>query len=294
MSYRASRQASTKFSPYFMLFQKEMRLPIHNDVCPKSLTELDDSTEEVAHSELIKQLLMAREDAFKKAEENILVAQKQQRETYDRKHEAKILPVGSQVLLENSMQKQRKGGKLEPVWLGPYLISRDVGKGLYELTNKSGKVLKKKANIYRLREYKERSQKVDNTTTKQPSDTHKGLKNVSLKRLFIYTYCQTYYDVYILCPLYCVNISCSENPQLDRSVNIDLQVSKVDNTTTKQPSDTHKGQNNVSIKSYLFIHIVRLIMMFICPLYWVNISCSENPQLDRSVDIDLQKQDNTM
>ncbi len=200
MSYRASRQASTKFSPYFMLFQKEMPLPIHNDVCPKSLTELDDSTEEVAHSELIKQLLMAREDAFEKAEENILVAQKQQRETYDCKHEAKSLPVGSQVLLENSLQKQHKGGKLEPVWLGPYLISRDVGKGLYELTNKSGKVLKKKANISRLREYKERSQKVDNTTTKQPSDTHKGQKNVSIKRLFIYTLSDLL-CLYI-CPLY--------------------------------------------------------------------------------------------
>ncbi len=237
---------------------------------------------------------MAREDAFKKAEENILVAQKQQRETYDRNHEAKILPVGSQVLLENSMQKQCKGGKLEPVWLGPYLISRDVGKGLYELTNKSGKVLKKKANISRLREYKERSQKVDNTTTKQPSDTHKGLKNVSIKRLFIYTYCQTYYGVYI-CPLYWVNISCSENPQLDRSVDIDLQVSKVDNTTTKQPSDTHKGQKNVSIKRvFIYTYCQTYYGVYICPLYWVNISCSENPQLDRSVNIDLQKQDNTM
>ena len=32
MGYRASRQASTKYSPYFLLFQKEMRLPIDNEI----------------------------------------------------------------------------------------------------------------------------------------------------------------------------------------------------------------------------------------------------------------------
>ena len=36
LGYRASRQRSTKFSPYFMLFQQEMRLPIHNHVGHKS------------------------------------------------------------------------------------------------------------------------------------------------------------------------------------------------------------------------------------------------------------------
>lgn len=155
MGYRASRQASTKFSPYFMLFQKEMRLPIHNEICPKFQTELD-TTEYNIDCGFTDQLLSARENAFKKAEMNILAAQKKQKETYDRKHEAKILPVGTLVLLENTLQKQRKGGKLEPVWMGPYIISRDLGKGLYELTTKAGKVLKKNANISRLKKYKER------------------------------------------------------------------------------------------------------------------------------------------
>ena len=57
------------------------------------------------------------------------------------------------MLLENTMQKQRKGGKLEPLWMGPYSIQRDLGKGLYELANKDGKILKKKANIARLKHY---------------------------------------------------------------------------------------------------------------------------------------------
>ncbi len=158
MGYRASRQASTKFSPYYMLFQKEMRLPIHTEVGPDLETQSEQDDPKQKDSEVImEELLIAREQAFKKAEENIMAAQKTQKETYDRKHQPKVLPVGTRVLLENTKQKQRKGGKLEPLWLGPYTISKDLGKGLYELSTQAGKVLKTKANIARLKEYQERA-----------------------------------------------------------------------------------------------------------------------------------------
>ena len=58
------------------------------------------------------------------------------------------------MLMENTAQKQRKGGKLADKFLGPYTINRHVGKGLYELRNKSGKVLQKKVNVNRLKRFK--------------------------------------------------------------------------------------------------------------------------------------------
>lgn len=129
-------------------------MPIHNEVSPESGIELvEPVTDQDCDEDLIKKLVTAREHAFKLAEENILAAQSKQKEAYDRKHQAQVFPVGACVLLENTLQKQRKGGKLEPIWLGPYIISRDLGKGLYELSNEAGKVLKKKANIARLKEY---------------------------------------------------------------------------------------------------------------------------------------------
>ncbi len=45
-----------------MLFQKEMRLPIHNEICPKFETELD-TTEQTVDSGFTDQLLAARENA---------------------------------------------------------------------------------------------------------------------------------------------------------------------------------------------------------------------------------------
>ena len=54
------------------------------------------------------------------------------------------------MLLENSAQKQRKGAKLVPAWLGPYIVSRYVGKDLW-ISN--GKIVKTKANNGQLKVY---------------------------------------------------------------------------------------------------------------------------------------------
>ena len=43
-----------------------------------------------------------------------------------RKHNPDIPPVGKEVLVGNTAQKQRKGGTLNPAWLGPYKISKQL------------------------------------------------------------------------------------------------------------------------------------------------------------------------
>ena len=133
MGYRASRQASTKHSPYYLFFQKEMRLPIDSEILGSQSKTSDPESDDI--DETVATLLKSREGAFTKAKENIDKAQKSQKETYDRKHVQVELSVGTRVLLENTAQKQRKGGKMDPVWLGPYRINRSLGKGLYELKN---------------------------------------------------------------------------------------------------------------------------------------------------------------
>lgn len=150
MGYRASKQASTKHSPYFMCFQKDMRLPIDNEMLPSAQ---DDVQNEDNIDQRIQMLLSSREKSFKEVKTNITCAQKKQKETYDRKHLPDVLAEGTKVLLENTKEKQRKGGKMEPLWLGPYFVSRDIGKGLYELKNNKGNVMKMKANIKRLKIY---------------------------------------------------------------------------------------------------------------------------------------------
>ena len=84
-----------------------------------------------------------------------------------------VIPEGTEVLLENTAQKQRKGGKLEPLWQGPYTISQDLGKGLYELLTVDGRVLKNKANINRLKMYTRRKKSPPTSPTRTSPDCKK-------------------------------------------------------------------------------------------------------------------------
>ena len=87
MGYRASWQASTKCSPYFMLYQKNMRLPIDNEVMPYAPVNEEEDIHEEDVSEVIERLMHSREVVFGSASANINSAQKKQKDTYDRKHQ---------------------------------------------------------------------------------------------------------------------------------------------------------------------------------------------------------------
>ena len=71
MGYRASRQASTKHSPYYTLFQQHMRLPIDNEVLHRD----DQQEDEEDLDQKIGYLLALRRKTFKETESNIATAQ---------------------------------------------------------------------------------------------------------------------------------------------------------------------------------------------------------------------------
>ena len=77
MGYRASSQASTKHSPFFVLHQEQMWLPIDVDMMP---TQLDsDRLEEEDLDGTLDVLLAKREEIFDKVEKNISDAQQKQK-----------------------------------------------------------------------------------------------------------------------------------------------------------------------------------------------------------------------
>ena len=60
-------------------------------------------------------------------------AQEKKKEYFDRKHSLEIFEEGAEVLMEIRSQKQRKGGKLDDKFFGPYMVNRHMVKGLDEL-----------------------------------------------------------------------------------------------------------------------------------------------------------------
>ena len=81
MGYRASRQSS---HPISCFSSRTWQLPIDVEILPQA--EHLDQQDPNAISARIDQILQSREEAFKKAEANIAIAQKKQKETYDKKH----------------------------------------------------------------------------------------------------------------------------------------------------------------------------------------------------------------
>ena len=57
------------------------------------------------------------------------------------------------VLKKDFLRSKRKGGKLDPKWLGPYRISKLLGKGLYSLTHSQNGHVVKRVNRMHLKMY---------------------------------------------------------------------------------------------------------------------------------------------
>ncbi len=160
-SYRAAKQASTKYSPFHMMFGREPISPIDLEVLPpvEIIKDCEDITEKDVTDAMVS-LHSFHEEIYSKASANISESQTKQKDYYDSRHEMQTFSVGEKVLVENTRQKQRKGGKLADKWLGPYRINREISKGVYGLENIDGKLMKQSCNTSRLKRYYE-----DVTTT---------------------------------------------------------------------------------------------------------------------------------
>ena len=166
----ASCQASTKHSPYYMLFQQHMRLPIDAEVLPPSSAPDESDKDALDMVTAAQALIEPRERVFKKADSNISSAQKRQKETYDRKHQPEEIVEGTQVLLENTAQKQRKGVQIRARMT--WALYRQPVHWKRAVRGRDGKVVKKKANIARLKVYKKRGG--DNDTQAMGPSTKKS------------------------------------------------------------------------------------------------------------------------
>ena len=71
-------------------------------------------------------------------------------------------------MFESTADKQLKGGKLNPAWLGPYTICKAYGKDVYQLFNQSGREIWNKVNVNRLKPYKKRSNDQDSRKYQPP------------------------------------------------------------------------------------------------------------------------------
>ena len=167
-SYRTSIHASTKFTPFYLMYGREAVLPVELQMTDQTVEKLhvDSDTVQsyVAYVEKMKQELFPVFDL------NIQKAQKKHKAYYDKRHRSEKYQLGDLVLVKNMRNLSRKGGKPDVRWTGPYSIIVIHEKGLYSLQNYNGKTLAKKINGSRLKLYHERKGNCSNVSSQQVLD----------------------------------------------------------------------------------------------------------------------------
>lgn len=149
-AYNTSKQKSTGFSPFYLMYGRHPRLPMEVDAdlisvdCEVSATETTVDVDDEQLKTRIASLSHLRDMIFPKAAINIKKAQLRQAKDYRKRHGSiPQLFVDDQVLMFNQRRADRKGGKHVDSWNGPFRVNQILNNGNYRLANINGTILKK-------------------------------------------------------------------------------------------------------------------------------------------------------
>jgi len=122
-----SKNATTGFTPFYLFYGQEARLPIDLGIAPL-LGE--------KNPQAVKDILEWKQ-SIRQALENTERAQAIQKSNADRSRRAVKFQVGDQVMLDNANYRaqgeEKRSRKLAEQWWGPYTIKRVVSDNAYEL-----------------------------------------------------------------------------------------------------------------------------------------------------------------
>jgi hypothetical protein len=143
-AYRTSKQASTKMTPFYLVYGRHPQMP-HMDV------------EEIVEGNILDRLYSIIEELPTQreiAKRNIATSQRKQKERHDLKIDPeRRFKIGDKVLMYDAARDKHFTGKLKPKWKGPYYIHNVLKNGAYKLRTTEGKVLTAPINILLLKRY---------------------------------------------------------------------------------------------------------------------------------------------
>ena len=160
MAYRSSIHQSTGYTPFYLMFGREMRLPI--DVMIGSPEGTD---EQQLYGQFATKLQHNLTSSYQCARENLKKAQQRQKEYYDKGTKKSLYQAGDKVYLHNPHIKQGEASKFHRNWKGPFTIAERITDVNYKLKGPKGKIVhSNNLKLYKgkeqiQREKKERQQK---------------------------------------------------------------------------------------------------------------------------------------
>ncbi|KAL2081694.1 hypothetical protein ACEWY4_023547 [Coilia grayii] len=149
-AYREVPQASTGFSPFELLYGRQVRGPL--DLLKDMWEEPKAVQQNVAT--YVLQMRQRLEEMSELAHQNMELAQKRQKTWYDQKARGRTFEPGQKVLLLLPTEES----KLLAKWHGPYEVIRKVGQVTYEVSMPDRGKKKQTFHVNLLKEYHRRDQ----------------------------------------------------------------------------------------------------------------------------------------
>ena len=126
MAYRSSVHSSTQYTPHYLLFGHEVRLPL--DVMYGR-----EPHQPEAASEYARNLRSTLEEAHERAREHLKTAQRRQKDYYDRRVAGDEIKVGDHVYLHFPVIKSGRTKKLHSPWHGPHVVVKKISDLTYRI-----------------------------------------------------------------------------------------------------------------------------------------------------------------
>ncbi|KDR11716.1 hypothetical protein L798_14477, partial [Zootermopsis nevadensis] len=135
MAYRATPHSTTRFSPFYLLHSREMKLPTQDDLQAKLPEELQNSE----HATRLENLKFSLKKAYEVVKENNRKSHEKNKENCDKKAKERHFQIGDVVYLFCPAKKPGKCQKFKRVWQGPYKIIAKLSSLNYRIIDKKGK-----------------------------------------------------------------------------------------------------------------------------------------------------------
>jgi len=130
MAYRATPHSTTHYSPFYLLYGREIVLPNEGDLKVKMSSHIQD-VDQVQRLENLKSSLL---EAYKEVGLNNRKAHQKNKAYYDKKAKERKFEVHDKVYLFCPARKPGRCHKFRSFWQGPFIVVQN-----YKIVNRNGK-----------------------------------------------------------------------------------------------------------------------------------------------------------